>query len=686
MAIETEEGTVKITVVDDTAAGLAQVQQSVASTNAKLQGSTAALADTTAKSVDKAGDGMKRMQDAADKTTAATKKTREEHGRLGLELAKIASSTKDIGDKAKDLIGKLGSVAGAYGPLIAAGGILLVQTVEWAAAQRNVADAAEERAKVLAQREEEEIARLKEINALVAQQQIDFQRAADLKSERRDDEATALEREAEKQAALGASLAHVNDLRIQGLEIRKKRAIDDALVGKSDEDEIARIQHQIEMLQIQGDLSQHVLDAAPTHKKIRKERIEDLDKEAELLAEISKAITQAAMAADKRRRDELAAEDKRGADLAAQQLARDEHQIQAAAALRMANARSEREQIEITAETETKLHALRLRQLAEEHAARMNALNAREADIRAQTPEAGTVEALQKEDAIKQVLHDKEIARQQHDLEVARAKDAEEARLAESARARRQQQLADAEMGISAFEQLHSQVADLTTSILEFHAGKDEEATARTVKALEARGRAQQAAISRELKAAEGNVALQNEIRRKGARQETELQARIEKANADHKEKIKRQETKAAGIKLIIDGAVNAAKAVSAFASYNFVQGALYTAAAAFNFAQGGMLIAGNVPQGGGAAGNAGGAGSGAFDRETSEAAKTPGSTPSGEAARRSTAATAQADRGGASGTIIIYGGVHANGAIDEDFAENVARKLRDVSKSREAA
>ena len=126
---------------------------------------------------------------------------------------------------------------------------------------------------------------------------------------------------------------------------------------------------------------------------------------------------------------------------------------------------------------------------------------------------------------------------------------------------------------------------------------------------------------------------------------------------------------------------------MSSYASYNFVQGALYTAAVAFNFVQGGMLLAGNVPgaSSGGGAGLGGGAGSGGggTDRDTSAASSTPGSIP-GEAARRSTSATAGAtNQGGV--VIVINGGVNANGAIDDEFGEKMARKLRDISQTREA-
>jgi hypothetical protein len=168
---------------------------------------------------------------------------------------------------------------------------------------------------------------------------------------------------------------------------------------------------------------------------------------------------------------------------------------------------------------------------------------------------------------------------------------------------------------------------------------------------------------------------------------QAELQARVEKAQADHAERQRRTESRAAGTKLLIDGAVNAAKAVSAYASYNFVQGALYTAAAAFNFAQGGMLLAGNVPNAGGGSGSgslgSSGGGSGFADRETSAAARTPGSVP-GEAARRSVGgAVSQQQQGG---SVVNVERIEVVGGLDDETAEKIARALDKVSQTREGA
>jgi hypothetical protein len=97
------------------------------------------------------------------------------------------------------------------------------------------------------------------------------------------------------------------------------------------------------------------------------------------------------------------------------------------------------------------------------------------------------------------------------------------------------------------------------------------------------------------------------------------------------------------------------------------------------------MLMAGQQPGAGGGGGSigAGGAGGGAgFDRETSAAARTPGSTV-GEAARRSPTPTLG---GGQSGSMVNVERIEVLGGLDDESAEKIARALDKVSKTREGA
>lgn len=430
-------------------------------------------------------------------------------------------------------------------------------------------------------------------------------------------------------------------------------------------------------------------------------RITAIDRERELLGLqrqaderaaandlVAKAIEQQSIAAALRSEQARQESEHLGNVISLEQarLAQQEQRIRAAGVADKAAAMSTLGRLDAEAQTEAALHAVKLRQLEEEHAAKVRTLNLRE-DTTRDKAATSPLEREQQLGELRQIEHDKQLERMSFELAMAREKDAEEARISASSRARMLEQISMAESVIGSVSQLYGQASEFASFLGQQRAADADAALSSTVKALEARGRAQQASLEVELKANAGNTVKLAEIKRKAAKNEQALQAKIEQAKEAHAEKQRKIESRAAGIKLLIDGAVNTAKAVSSYASYNFVQGALYTAAAAFNFVQGGMLLAGNVPgaSSGGGAGLGGGAGSGGggTDRDTSAASSTPGSIP-GEAARRSTSATAGAtNQGGV--VIVINGGVNANGAIDDEFGEKMARKLRDISQTREA-
>lgn len=374
-------------------------------------------------------------------------------------------------------------------------------------------------------------------------------------------------------------------------------------------------------------------------------------------------------------------------DLQQARLAREEQAIRTVGAQRQAAARHELESLDAVDAMEAGLHAVRLRQLQAEHDARARALDQREAEATAMVPTTA-IEREQQLGELRQVEHERQLLRMSTELELARAKDAEEQRLADSQRARVLATISTVEQSIDAVGQLYSQASEFASFVGQQRAAEQDAALGRTVAALEARGRAEQAAAEREIKAAEGNATLQGDIRRRAARQQQAIQAKVEKAQADHAERQRKIEARGAGFKLLIDGAVNTAKAISAYASYNYVQGALYTAAAAFNFAQGGMLLAGNIPGAGGAsmggASMGAGGGAGIGERETSAASSTPGSVP-GEAARRSTGNTLGAGQQ-SGGTVVNIQRIDVLGAIDEDSAEKIGEGLRRAGLTREGS
>lgn len=83
--------------------------------------------------------------------------------------------------------------------------------------------------------------------------------------------------------------------------------------------------------------------------------------------------------------------------------------------------------------------------------------------------------------------------------------------------------------------------------------------------------------------------------------------------NAAVKDEAKREKAalRARGVEALARGALETVEAVASFASFNFVQGALHTAAAAVAFTQGGLMLAGRIPSSGGASAG-GGAGASA--------------------------------------------------------------------------
>lgn len=380
-------------------------------------------------------------------------------------------------------------------------------------------------------------------------------------------------------------------------------------------------------------------------------------------------------------------------DLDKARLARQEQRTAAAGALAAAQARSDLARLGIVDATETRQHQTRMAQLEAEHRARVQALDTRAGAVADYKATDDPAEQARRLGEVKQIEHDREVERQNYALNLAKSRDAEEQRLYEASRSRLLAQVDVVQQSVGALSQLYENASSVASAVAEFQAGRQDDALSRTIGALERRGAAERANTERALKASEGDAAKQNAIKRNAAKRERELQAKVEKAQADHEERKKRTAARGAGIKLIIDGVVNAAQAVSAFASFNYLQGALYVAAAATNFIQGGLLLSGTIPGPGaaasasGAASGSAGAGSGkgaGFDTETSSAAKVPGSTP-GEAARRSTSPAQQAQGAGAGGTVVnIYGGVHANGAIDDEFAEKVGFAVKRAGGSRE--
>lgn len=144
-----------------------------------------------------------------------------------------------------------------------------------------------------------------------------------------------------------------------------------------------------------------------------------------------------------------------------------------------------------------------------------------------------------------------------------------------------------------------------------------------------------------------------------------------------------KDEDKREKAKLKVEGAMTMAvaarsqvEAIAAFASFNYLQGALHQAAAAFGFIQGGMMLAGIVP-GGGSAGAAAAAPAPAAprERETSAAAVTPDSVPAADRGPRTLGGAGANDEQSGATIININGFV---GDLSDEGAETLARRIRD--------
>lgn len=140
------------------------------------------------------------------------------------------------------------------------------------------------------------------------------------------------------------------------------------------------------------------------------------------------------------------------------------------------------------------------------------------------------------------------------------------------------------------------------------------------------------------------------------------------------------------GVKAMAIGAIEMVQAIADFASFNFVGGALHTAAAAVAFVQGGYMLAGKVPQQGSASGGAGGGAEGGGvtqDRKTSEAAKTPGS---GQAAEKGSGTEGRGTGGRGGNNTTIHGNVTYNimGTADENAAATIGNLANKGGYTRE--
>jgi hypothetical protein len=346
----------------------------------------------------------------------------------------------------------------------------------------------------------------------------------------------------------------------------------------------------------------------------------------------------------------------------------EEQRIEQVASLEMAFAKKPADRVEIQGRLESDLHRNRLLQIEEQRKAQEAAFSLREAEIDPMD-----------EAAKEQLVHDRKIAFMDYEMAKKAELNAQATRLAEAEAERRRKAIADFVEISGAIESITGQVSGIVTTEIGRTRGIEDEAHAAKMQRMEAAAQATSASLDREIEAAKGNASQMAALRSKKAKFEEANRKAIEKAEAKHQEKRKRQEMRGAGVQLLIQGAIETGKAIAAFASFNYVEGALHVAAAALNIGYGAALMSGRIPVGGGA-GSGGGGGGGDFGsgvgsdtgRDTSGAAKTPESTPGEAANRASSKAQANNEASKQSGGVTFNGNVtiNATGKVDKESAE----------------
>jgi hypothetical protein len=364
--------------------------------------------------------------------------------------------------------------------------------------------------------------------------------------------------------------------------------------------------------------------------------------------------------------------------------ATEQAKIELDAAARIAGMTGKREDLLKVEAKGERLHSLTLAQLAQEASAVQKQLDIREAEIRSREAAASGV---QFQDDLEQVAHDRKLARADAELAVLRASDAEQARLAAAQQARLQQQSATINTAIGTFENIQGSFQSVISDVTS-RARAEQDADLESWKAnLEARTQSQSAAYDRQIENARGNSGLRRDLERKKAALEKSTQKQIEAAETAHNEKRKRNEMRFQGIMLLVQAAVQTAKAAAA---YPVVPSMIaHGIAAGINAGYGIALLAGKVPGAGGGIGGGGGGSSGTApstsDRGSREVNRVPESV-GGRAAER------QGGRGrtvgGASGNVTFAGNVTINalGSIDEDAAVKIGMAVNQGKHIREGS
>jgi hypothetical protein len=359
--------------------------------------------------------------------------------------------------------------------------------------------------------------------------------------------------------------------------------------------------------------------------------------------------------------------------------------MELAEAARISGLTGRRDDLIDVEEAGLRVYQLSVAQMGQEAAAAEKLLDIREAEIRSREAAASGV---QFQDELEQVAHDRKLARAEAEMNVLRAADAEQTRLFTAQQARLQQQSAAINTAIGTFESIQGSFQSTLGDYATRFKAEQDEALADWKTNLEDRTKAQSESYDRQIENARGNAGLRRDLERKKAALEKSTQKQIEAAEHAHTEKRKRNEMRFQGIMLLIQGAVQTAKAAAAYPVIPSM--VAHGIAAGLNFTYGAMLIAGKVPGGGGSSvGGGGGGSSGTAPSQSDRGSKEVNRVPESVGGR---AAERQGGRGrtvgGASGNVTFAGNVTINalGSIDEDAATKIGMAVNQGKHIREGA
>jgi hypothetical protein len=610
------------------------------------------LGGTAKKASDAAVAGSARMAGAAAKASTAVQK-------VNGNFAATSQAARTAADQIQGVIGKVSGYLGAAGLVVTAVVGISAAVYDWATAQEEVNKKLDEsHSKIV--RQAEIFAALMEMEERhrVADRQYAAEKAG------RDAAYLSYELEANAHDVAMAEIAQadeqaINELKLAGLQIQLDEAVATNKQTQAIENQIEQLQLKNDMLAGANETSSRSVGGGPSRApKIASNADPKFEDLSDQLATREQAVN-------------------------ARRLSAIEAERAAMAEVEAFRFESEITLLGVNEGNGARIHELNMSAIEAERAAADAALEARENALRSDGT-GDALDRLQREDELKQVVHERDMNRLEADLSMRQAVAEESKRIAEEQKAELERQLSTISEVTSAVESVASNLAgklgEFASMRMEQEAAELEQYTA----GLEARGQQQSAALDREIAQARGNAARLAKLQEQKRKLEESTGKAIEKAKADHAAKADKIERIQKGTSMLLTGAQEVVETAAAYP--NPVSMAAHAVAAALAFGFGAAVLAGGTPGaggGGGAASMGGGSGSGSSNVEFGEAAKTPGSLGTSAGTAPKLAQTSSAN-----GSTVFNGPVtfNSNGSIDRAAAESIALESGKAARSREGA